>query len=383
MSTYKVIQDIEAEDKLVGPLSFRQFIYALVAAFCFYICFIVATHGATVLLLAFGPPGLISGFFAFPFGKDQPTEVWALAKIRFIFKPRRRIWDQSGVKELVTITVPKKVVVVRTDGLSVNEVQSRLSALANTIDSRGWAVKNVNLNLAAQLNSTSGVVASSDRLIEASGLPQEVPSNDIVAADDILDEQNNPIAHQFDQMIAASTQAHRQEIMAMMQKPAASTPVASNPQTTAQTPTKPNDYWFLQSPVQQATNQAQPVLTQTPAADDTAQTSIIQAAEPTADEEAFAKHLKAEHAKQTAYGHLKTIQPLGTQPAPPQSTTLPADPKTTSTTPPQPVTPGPSPAILELAGNNDLNVATLARQAHKASGNLHSDDGGEVVIALR
>ena len=28
MATYKVIQDIEAEDKLIGPLTLRQFIYA-------------------------------------------------------------------------------------------------------------------------------------------------------------------------------------------------------------------------------------------------------------------------------------------------------------------------------------------------------------------
>jgi hypothetical protein len=33
MATYKVIQDIEAEDKLVGPLSLKQFIFALIAIF--------------------------------------------------------------------------------------------------------------------------------------------------------------------------------------------------------------------------------------------------------------------------------------------------------------------------------------------------------------
>ncbi|MGH7158305.1 MAG: PrgI family mobile element protein [Candidatus Saccharimonadales bacterium] len=32
MATYKVIQDIEAEDKILGPLTLRQFIYAGVAA---------------------------------------------------------------------------------------------------------------------------------------------------------------------------------------------------------------------------------------------------------------------------------------------------------------------------------------------------------------
>src|SRR5947209_164958 len=109
MATYKVIQDIEAEDKLVGPLSFRQFVYAGIAAICFYLSFLVITKHAAYIAIVFVPIGAFSGFFAFPWGRDQPTEIWALAKIRFLLKPRRRIWDQSGIKELVTITAPKKI----------------------------------------------------------------------------------------------------------------------------------------------------------------------------------------------------------------------------------------------------------------------------------
>ena len=32
MAQYKVPQDVEADDKLIGPFSFRQFVYLLVAA---------------------------------------------------------------------------------------------------------------------------------------------------------------------------------------------------------------------------------------------------------------------------------------------------------------------------------------------------------------
>src|SRR5580658_8123021 len=107
MAIYKVLQDIEAEDKILGPLTLRQFIFGLITAFLLYICFICIAKGAPYLLVIFLPPALLAGFFAYPFGRDQPTEVWAVAKLRFLFKPRRRMWDQSGVKELVTITVPK------------------------------------------------------------------------------------------------------------------------------------------------------------------------------------------------------------------------------------------------------------------------------------
>src|SRR6185295_1780581 len=108
MAQYKVIQDVEAEDKLLGPLTLRQFIYAGITAILLYLSYFAATHSATFLIIIFFPFALVTGFFAFPWGRDQPTEVWALAKVRFLLKPRRRIWDQSGAKELVTITAPKK-----------------------------------------------------------------------------------------------------------------------------------------------------------------------------------------------------------------------------------------------------------------------------------
>src|SRR5665213_1846981 len=98
MSTYKVIQDIEAEDKILGPLTLRQFIYGLIAGFLLYICFLSVVKGAPYLLVLFLPPALFAAFFAAPFGRDQPTEVWALAKILFYFQPRRRVWNPSCVK---------------------------------------------------------------------------------------------------------------------------------------------------------------------------------------------------------------------------------------------------------------------------------------------
>jgi hypothetical protein len=388
MATYKVIQDIEAEDKLLGPLSLRQFIFAIIAVLCFYFCYLVLSKHAAIFVLLFLPPGLFAAFFAIPFGIDQPTEVWALAKIRFLFKPRRRIWDQSGVKELVTITVPKKVEEVRTNGLSQTEVKSRLSALANTIDSHGWSIKNMNVSTYSQSRSALQNSSGSDRLIDLSGLPQEVPSTDVQASDDILDEQNNPIAHQFDQMINASTQAHHQQIMTMMQQP---TPAASQQATQAQQASVSQavnagsqaDYWFLNQPTGQSKSPQGQVTFNAPQSVSSVMSTgaggIVQAAEPTAEEEAIGEHIKEEHARpNNAYAHLKTIQPLDAQS--PLPSAQPIIQSITPSEPVQPVTPQPNPAIIELANNNDLNVATIARQAHKAQGEPLDED--EVVISL-
>ena len=145
MATYKVLQDIEAEDTLIGPLTLRQCIYAGIAVIGGYLSFVLISRGVGYLSVVFLPFILGGLFFAFPWSKQQTTEVWALAKVRFFLKPRKRIWNQSGVKELVTITAPRRAPKNYSRHLSPTEVQSRLRALADTIDSRGWAVKNIEL----------------------------------------------------------------------------------------------------------------------------------------------------------------------------------------------------------------------------------------------
>ena len=240
--------------------------------------------------------------------------------------------------------MPKKLERVFTDGLSQTEVKSRLQALANTIDSRGWAVKNVNLNTYAAPLPTA---ASSDRLIDISNLPQVVPDNDVVAADDILDERNNPIAQQFDTMINQSSQAHRQQLVDQLNE------VRHDP--AAQSAAAQADYWFMR-----------------PEAEQGAAGPPVPAPQAAADDAALTAQLKASsNAHQSPYGHLRTVQPISDQPAP-QAVQAAAAPA---------MTPPSDPAILALANNDDFNVATLAREAQKARGDDESQD--EVVISLR
>lgn len=333
MSTYKVIQDIEAEDTLIGWMTPRQAIYAAIVIVSGFIWFMMAANGFWWLGLVFLPHMILFTVLAGPFVHDQPSEVWLLAKIQFFLKPRRRIWDQAGLKELVTITVPKKIERQLTDGLSQSEVKSRLQALANTIDSRGWAVKNVNTNLYAQ---PSYSVAGTDRLIDTNTLPREVPAYDVQASDDILDEVSNPTAQNLRSMVTQSAQAHRQQLIAQMQQQA---------QQIAQAPTPQADYWFMN-----------PTATKPPAP--------VQSATPTADDEAILKASKAAM-PQPADQHLnmRVIEPL----------------KSGS---PQNVAPTPKPAVVtQLAQNNDLNIATIARQANRSTEPKPLDDN-EVVVSL-
>lgn len=357
MAQYKVIQDIEAEDKLVGPLTLKQFIYAGIAAVCIYICFLALTKHFPYIILLFLPIAIISGFFAFPWGRDQPTETWALAKVRFLFKPRRRIWDQSDAKELVTVTAPKKIDDDFTNGLSQSEVKSRLSALADTIDSRGWIVKNVNVNLSSPTSTLSNLI--SDRLIDPSSLPQQVPNIDISAADDIMDENANPIAQHFEQMIEASARTHRQNIIQQVQSPDQLKP----------TPAATNNYWFLNQPSNTSSQVTPGYATfqksQVVAPGSSEDNLPIRSAEATPEEEYLAKRIESEaYLPDPSISHLRVIQPLS-------HASLTAVPT---------VTPAPDPVIIGLANNNDRSVDSIAREINQTRHKQLDDD--EVIVTL-
>jgi hypothetical protein len=224
MGQYKVIQDIEAEDKLLGPLSFRQFIYLILVVVQLFVGYLMLTApGPIKYFIIFLLPSLI--FFAVlaaPFGHDQSNEIWLLAKVRFFFKPRRRIWDQTGMKDLVTITVPKKIERQLTKDFSREEAQNRLKALANTLDTRGWAVKNVGVNMFNQPAYQSpvanvGMTSPTDRLIDVSTADPIVSSETITTP---FDELDSGISQQFSEHIAKTKQAQRDQMSHMTTIPA-------------------------------------------------------------------------------------------------------------------------------------------------------------------
>jgi hypothetical protein len=218
MAVYKVIQDVEAEDKLLGPLSLKGFIYAVTAILCAYINFRLLLLGSPikwVLLPFFLVPMLLFGVLASPLGHEQPTEVWLLSKIKFFLKPRKRIWNQIGLEELVTITAPKKIEQHLTKDITQSEVQSRLKTLASTLDTRGWAIKNVDLNLNTA-PAQPQVTPQSDRLVPNAGYTQQAQVIDVHAADDILDEQNNPTAQKFASLMQTADEERKRNVLETM-----------------------------------------------------------------------------------------------------------------------------------------------------------------------
>ena len=159
MAQYKVPQDVEADDKLIGPFSFRQFVYLLIAGGL--IALAVALFQIFPLLAIIPVPFiLLLGALALPLKKDQPMETYLAAIVSYYLKPRTRRWTPGQKESTITITAPKKQEAARTRDITGEEATHRLSFLADIVDTEGYAIKGAGMNrvneeLVAEANMTN------------------------------------------------------------------------------------------------------------------------------------------------------------------------------------------------------------------------------------
>jgi hypothetical protein len=82
MATYKVPQDVEADDKLIGPFSFRQFIYLIIVALSIALAWGLSKLFIGLVIIPL-PVILLFGALALPLRKDQPMEIYLAAIISY------------------------------------------------------------------------------------------------------------------------------------------------------------------------------------------------------------------------------------------------------------------------------------------------------------
>lgn len=344
VAVYKVPQDVEAEDKLIGPFSFRQFIYLIIVAIAGFVGFILAQILLPLAIIVL-PIILLFGALALPLRKDQPMETYLLAVIRFYFKPKRRMWDPEGAASHIEITTPpsQEHSLVKEFGQDV--AQERLDYLARIMDSRGWSLK--------------GVTRANESI--ADGVAAEAAN-----AFDIMDDHAD-LAKSFDTLLAKKNESSRQEVMQRMkQGGTAPTPAAVAPagpggvahQDYANNPYDDVLTRQFQQPAPAATGAPTPTAT-APAA-------------PTDDGSAPSPRFNP----YPNAIHQKVVQPYHM----PKSTNTPLKPleKAEEPKPAKPLTQTVSPDIMRLASNNDLSISAIAHEAHR----LQEGDEGEVVIKL-
>ena len=192
MAEYKVPQDVEADDKLLGPFSFRQFIYLIIVVLA-----IAMAWGLWQLFvpLAIIPLPVILFFsaLALPLRKDQPMETYMAAMVSFFLKPHQRLWDPDGVESLIEITVPKIIEYSRTKDLTTSEAERRFDYLAEIVDSQGWAVRGAGVR-------PPNSAMHSDVYFEAQ------------SATDVLDDNNSRVQSIDDKLIQSNARRFQDAI---------------------------------------------------------------------------------------------------------------------------------------------------------------------------
>lgn len=346
MAMYKVPQDVEAEDKLLGPFSFRQFIYLIVAALGIFLGYGLSRIFVGLIII----PAPIVIFFlvlALPLKKDQPMETYLTAIVRFLLKPRLRMWDPEGELNLVEITAAKTDDGPALKNFSGQEASQRLQYLSQIVDTGGWASRGIsspleNLNL------------------------QDTYAAEAQSAEDMFDTAGS-VSQNLGSMIAESNEARKQEVLQSMQASALA-PTQQFSAPTSQPTTRPG---VVTAP----TTQAQV----TPVDDEPFDMFAPQASVISGD--------PAAHVTFNPYPsamHQKVVNPGGPMPKNPQHTAAPADPKPKPAAQKQAQAPSEetiSPDIMRLAANKDLSISTIAREAERIN-KKHLEDE-EVVVSLR
>lgn len=98
MLQFKIPQNVQREDRIVGPLTLKQLIICMVGGGITYAVYI--TLAKEYFMEIWLPPVIIIAILtmAVAFAKinDIPFPKWILLQIEFIFKPRKRIWTQGA-----------------------------------------------------------------------------------------------------------------------------------------------------------------------------------------------------------------------------------------------------------------------------------------------
>ena len=325
MAVYKVPQDVEADDKLIGPFSFRQFIYLIAVALGVALAYFMSRIFIGLVLIPL-PFIIFFGALALPLRKDQPMEIYLAAVVRFFFKPRLRLWQPEGQVNLVTIIAPHVVEKQLTKEYGADEAQQRLAYLADVIDTQGWAARGVSGTALASLNDTITAEAST--------------------IDDVMDDSVG-IGRQFDSLIeqqdAIRKQQMTQQFQAAMQQPV----LAAQPTQAFTAFPQTTDVPTAATPV------PEPVITPS------------YNPYPTA----MHQHVIDPHGAPVAAAPPPAAvpEPVAPQPAPAPPVQQPVQNASDVQ---------PSPDIMRLASNRDLSISAIAREAHRLK------DDEEVVISL-
>lgn len=236
MGQYKVPQNVESEDKLVGPLTMKQFIYAIIGlAWAFLIWRLFMGGGPVGILMMVVLITPISGFmFLLAFGRreEQSFENYLIALIRFSVMPRKRTWMKDDYKGEVIVDAPPPPKPSAPTKEDLDHVRSRLQQISLVVDTRGHA-KPESIQLPDETNRAAQF---SERVFTPDELTKTIlPDEDMQVTDDVIAQaENAPQAQRVGEMLQNVEHDIREQARQQMTEQL-NNPDVPAPQTAAQT----------------------------------------------------------------------------------------------------------------------------------------------------
>lgn len=136
MQQYNIPQFIDSEDKIIGPLTIRQFSYlaigVVISGFLWYF-----KPNIPVFLITAIPVMLAAFTFAFIKINGQNFEILLSNVIIYILKPTLFLWsrDVDPTQSVIKVSIQKKKATFRRETPEYN--QSRVEEVAWTLDTYG------------------------------------------------------------------------------------------------------------------------------------------------------------------------------------------------------------------------------------------------------
>ena len=133
---FRVPQDINLEDKIIGPLTLIQFIYLLSGGVVVYLMFeSFGKDHMGIFIIAVAPVIILSLGLAFLKIQDQPLSHFIKVGIQYFLNPKVRLWRREGVSPQVIFEGPKSKKTQILPPLKKKIEKSELEKLAYVLDS--------------------------------------------------------------------------------------------------------------------------------------------------------------------------------------------------------------------------------------------------------
>ncbi len=136
---FRVPQNIDLEDKLIGPLTLVQFLYLLVGGMTDYVLLqtVFPVYPIVFVVIAL-PVAVLACSFAFLKINDLPFPKFIKATILFLFSDKKRVWHKStSLDDQIKLIEPKKKIEKKM--LKTQIEKSEIEQMAQVLDTAGWA----------------------------------------------------------------------------------------------------------------------------------------------------------------------------------------------------------------------------------------------------